>query len=138
MTSIKSNSPSFSLSTAEKKLLIVFCYYILTQVVVLVYFSRTQQVGPKLGRRIVSYFSCEQSGYDPSKPCSRSSFETLINPALATLAFTLALLLPVISFVFVVDCGMLKKKISDVKTHFQSLSNGLESTSGKEQTKEKP
>ena len=116
------STTTLSLSTAEKKLLIVFSYYILIQVIVFIYFSQTQQVGSKIASEIAAYFVCEQNGQDPSNPCSRSGFENLINPGLAVLAFTVSLLLPVVGFVFVVDCNMLKEKVNIVKTQFQSMS----------------
>ena len=117
--SMKSTATS-SLSTAEKKLLIVFFYYIVLQVIVYIYFSLTQQVGLKLASEIAAYFLCEQNGYNLSNPCSRSGFENLINPGLAVLAFTLTSLAPIVSFVFVVDCSLLKEKINITKTWFNT------------------
>ena len=120
------------MSTAEKKLLIVFVYYIFMQVIVFIYFSQTQQAGPSLAREIALYFSCEQSGFDPNSPCDRSGFEALISPPLQVLAFAMALLVPIISFVFVVDCNMLKQKVKDVKSKLVKMSdmNELETNNG--------
>ena len=116
--SMKSTATS-SLSTAEKKLLIVFFYYILLQVIVYIFFSLSQKLSLKLASEIAAYFLCEQNGYNPSNPCSRSGFENLIT--LAVLAFTITLLAPIVSFVFVVDCSLLKEKIKITKTWFKTM-----------------
>ena len=99
------------MSTAEKKLLIVFCYYIFLQVISFIYFSITKHSADTLQTELLSYFLCEQDGHDPSNPCSRSGFEYLINPGLAVLSFILALIAPVVNFVFVIDYQELKHKL---------------------------
>ncbi len=128
----------FSSSTVEKKLLIVFVYYIFMQVIVFIYFSQTQQARPSLVREISLYFSCERSGYDPNSPCDRSGFEALISPPLQVLAFAMALLVPIITFVFVVDCNMFKQKVKDVKFKLVKMSdtNDLETNSAMAHSKE--
>ncbi len=48
------------------------------------------------------------NGHDPSNPCSRSSFENLLNPTVATIALSLIMLVPVSSIVFVLDFHEMK------------------------------
>lgn len=123
---------SLSFSIAEKKLLIVFIYYIIIQVIVFIYFSQSQQVGFQIRTEIARYFQCELNGHDPSNPCSRSGFENLINPALPIMAFTVALLLPIVSFVFVIDYETLKNKLRSLapsrKSNAPDVSIKLEAT----------
>ncbi len=103
---------SFVVSTAEKKLLIVICYYIFLQVVSFAHFSISKQVGNELNKQLTEYFLCEQSGYDPARPCSRSGFENLINPGVAFMSFIIGLLTPTVNFVFVIDYSKVKKYLT--------------------------
>ena len=100
-----------SLTTAEKKLLIVFCYYIILQVVAFIHFSLTRQASEVIQGEFFRYFLCEQNGDDPDNRCSRSGFENLINPVVAILSFTLSLLATVVNFVFVISYRDLKQKL---------------------------
>ena len=102
---------SFSVSTAEKKLLIVFCYYIFLQVIAFVTFSLSEQAADTLQTELVSYFLCEENGHNPDSPCSRAGFEDLINPVVTILSFILALLAPFVNFVFVIDYQEVKQKL---------------------------
>lgn len=101
----------FHVSTAEKKLVIVFCYYIFLQVIALVAFSVTQQVGDTLQMELFSYFICEQNGNDPDNTCSRGGFEGLVNPVIILLSYLLAMVAPAVNFVFVVDYKEMKQKL---------------------------
>ena len=103
-----------NVSTAEKKLVIVFCYYIFLQVIAFVTFSVTQQVSDTLQTELFSYFICEQNGNDPSNPCSRSGFEGLINPVIILLSYVLAMFAPAVNFVFVVDYKETKQKLKSL------------------------
>ena len=105
---------TFSVSTAEKKLLIVFCYYIFLQVIAFVTFSLSEQGADTLQTELLSYFLCEQDGHDPGNPCSREGFENIINPGVTTLSFILAMMAPSVNFVFVVDYHELKQKLKSI------------------------
>jgi ABC-type phosphate transport system permease subunit len=109
-----SSKNSFHVSTAEKKLFIVFCYYIFLQAVVFVNFSLSGKAVDTLRSELFSYFFCEQNGYDPDNPCSRSGFENLINPGITFLSFMLAMVAPAVNFVFVIDYRELKQKLRSV------------------------
>ena len=109
-----SKSPIF-VSTAEKKLLIVFCYYIFLQVIGFVTFSLSEQASDSLQTELFSYFLCEQTGHDPSNPCSRSRLEALSNPGATILSVFLAMFGPFVNFVFVVDYSELKQKLRNLR-----------------------
>lgn len=107
----RSNQHTFSVSIAEKKLLIVFCYYIFLQVIAFVTFSLSEQASDTLQTELFSYFLCEQNGQDPNNLCSRSGFEHLINPGITISSFVLAMIAPAVNFVFVVDYHEVKQKL---------------------------
>ena len=113
MNSLMSKS-TLSITTAELKLLLVFIHYIFLQVISFVYFTQSQLSSDHLNIEVLAYFTCEMNGYDPENPCSRSKFENLLNPGVATIAFMLIMLVPVSSIVFVVD-------FHDAKEYFASL-----------------
>ena len=105
---------NFFVSTAEKKLLIVVCYYIFTLVIALINFSLSTQVSDTLQTELINYFLCEQNGLNLNMPCSRASFENLINPGLIILSSSLAYLMPSVNFVFVVDYQEVKEKLTSL------------------------
>ena len=74
-------------------------------------FSLSEQASGSLERELFSYFLCEQSGHNPASPCSRSGFEDLTNPAVTIISLLLAMLAPLVNFVFVVDCNEFKQKL---------------------------
>ena len=103
-------SSMIHVSTAEKKLLIVFIYYILLYVISLFGLSLGIQIADDLQTNLLSYFICEQNGHDPTAPCDRSGFESLHNQGILLLSYILAFLAPAVNFVFVVDYQELKQK----------------------------
>jgi ABC-type phosphate transport system permease subunit len=109
-----SSNNFFHVSTAEKKLFIVFCHYIFLQAVIFVNFSLIGRTVDTLRSELFSYFFCEQNGYNPDNPCSRSGFENLINPGTTFLSIMLAMVTPAVNLVFVVDYRELKQKLRSV------------------------
>ena len=118
------------LSTAEKKLLIVFTYYIFLYVISQLNFTLGIQIADTLQTKVFSYFLCEQNGCDPSAPCDRSGFENLFNQGILLLSSILSFLAPAVNFVFVVDYKELKQKFnlrSSKKTTRLTSGNELQS-----------
>lgn len=111
-----SKSSLIHVSTAEKKLLIVFTYYTFFYVIALVAFSLAKQITETLQTELISYFVCEQNGHDPSAPCDRSGFENLFNQGILLLSYILVFLAPAVNFVFVVDYQELKQKFQDLRS----------------------
>ena len=105
----KSTIP-LKLDTAQKKLLIVFCYYVVLTVIALTSFTLATRNTGVIVNSAKRYFLCEQNGHDPSEPCSRSELERLMNPTGITLSFILAMaLFPVVNLVYIVNIQELKE-----------------------------
>ena len=103
-------------STAEKKLLIVFTYYIFLYVISELNFTLAIQIADSLQTKVFSYFICEKNGCDPSAPCDRSGFENLLNHGIILLSSILSFLAPAVNFVFVVDYQELKQKFNNLRS----------------------
>ena len=99
----------FKISTAERKLLIVFCYYVLLAVISLSSFTTSTRNIPERTRTALSYFSCEQGGHDPEAPCSRAEMESKNNSVVGTLTFVVMGLFPVVNLVYAVNIQELKE-----------------------------
>ena len=110
---LPSKNPFF-VSTAEKKLIIVFCYYIILQVVGFVAYSLSEQSSDAVQAELFSYFLCEQSGHDPDNPCSRSGFEDVIVPEVTILSIFMAMFGPLVNIVFVMDYNEFKQKLKNL------------------------
>ena len=96
-------------STAEKKLLIVLCYYILFGIVSMVFSSLTSSnISRQLFEAIVSHFTCEALGYTPGK-CDRGLFQQYSITWLFSLTLVLLALIPVVSLLFVLNTEDIKK-----------------------------
>ena len=108
----KANEPDsksrIKIGTAERKVLIVFCYYIVLAVVALTTFTISTRNDDLTVRRILEYFTCEQGGHDPEDPCSRSGFEELSNPAWTTMSYILLGMFPVVNLIYAVNVQELK------------------------------
>ena len=96
-------SSAITFSPAERKIFIVFLYYLGSGALQLTTFSiATKNINHDIDA-IASYFSCQRSGYD-----SACSLNTAQNPVWALLAFIVLLLFPAIHFVYAI-------RASDVK-----------------------
>ena len=103
-------------STAEKKLLIVFTYYIFLYVISELNFTLGIQIADTLQTEVFSYFICEQNRHDCRHPCDRSGFENLLNQGILLLSSILLFLAPAVNFVFVVDYKELKQKFNNLRS----------------------
>ncbi len=108
-TQAQAHEPSFSFSTAEKKLLVIFTYYILMQIFSFAFFSLSEQTLDALWTELFHYFICEQNENDPANPCSRSEFERLVYGEIKVPGLILTLAAPIMNFIFVVDYLELKE-----------------------------
>ena len=115
---------SFKIGTAERKLLIVFCYYVLLASVSLMAFTISTRNLTRLSQLVGEYFSCEINGHDASNPCSRSEFEALSNAGLAGSAYILLGLFPIVNLLYAVNIQELKA----VCRCFRKRSSHLQST----------
>ena len=127
---VKESKNPFSFGTAEKKLLIVFFYYLALNVLGFLIFSLFQRSAVLLQRELQRYFVCESQGYKPDSPCDRSRFERLGSnrsyygygyPTISIIATNIVLLAPVVNFVFVVNIQLLKEKFTAFRTKITSF-----------------
>ncbi len=82
----QSKSP-FSFGVAEKKLVIIFAYFIVLEVVGFIVFSLSQRNASQLTQEIEKYLTCELNGHDPSNPCDRTAFERLLHPTASIISY---------------------------------------------------
>lgn len=99
----------YKIGTAERKILIVFVYYIILAVVALTAFTLTIRDEEDFSSAVLSYFQCESKGVDPNNPCDTSSYTTLLHIALTSLSYILLGLFPMINFIFVISVRELKQ-----------------------------
>ena len=103
------NFESFKLGTAEKKLLTVFCYFMLVQLVSVTGLTVYTKNTPQLLENIEKYFICEQGGHNPSNPCSRSNVDKWSNPFLDAVGYFVLAFFPFVNLIYVVNIGELKE-----------------------------
>lgn len=102
--------PSSGLSTTEKKLFILFCYYVISTVVELTAFSEIVSKSANFQFGLGQYFACERKGHDPLNPCDREKFEKFYSEVPVILAYGTRGLLPLFNIIFVINFGKFKEK----------------------------
>ena len=105
----KESKTPFKIGTAERKILITLCYYVVLGVITLasVITLSTRNVNPDVVR---NYFLCEALGVDPENPCDKSVFEDRVaGPVVISLISALLGLLPAVNLIFTVNITDLKK-----------------------------
>ena len=102
------NNP-FGLNVAERKLLIIFCYYVVSTVVNLTAFSDFASKSDIFEVELNRYFACELAGHDPSNPCPRT-FEGVWTEVPVIIAYGLHGILPLVNLIFVVSLQELREK----------------------------
>ena len=95
--------------TAEKKLVVVFCYYVVIAVFTLTSFTLLTRNSTQFVSSVEQNFLCEQGGHNPSNPCSLSDIESLSYPAVNTLTYILIALLPFVNLLYTVNIQELKE-----------------------------
>ena len=123
------------IGTAERKLLIVFVYYVIVIVAALFGASLRVRDREHVNNEIQCYFQCESRGVDPSNPCDTSGYNNPVTITMSTISFILLGLFPLVNFIFVVNIGELKecciglfsclfkKLLEQEKTNTTKLSN---------------
>ena len=97
------------MGTAERKILIVFVYYIFLSVLALLTYSQATRDAEPFISELLSYFECERKGVDVNMPCDTSGYERfIVNIVLSTISFVLLGLYPVLNLIFVIDFQELK------------------------------
>ena len=99
----------YKIGTAERKILIVFVYYIVLAVIALLAFTMTIRDGERFTVEILNYFECERKGHDPDNPCDTSGYTRVLHVGLTSLSYILLGLFPMVNFTFVVNVRELKQ-----------------------------
>ena len=102
---------STTLSTAEKKVMIVFLSFIVFGVFTMAQTGITTADSDKLARGLVKYFNCESSGHIPGK-CDRHEFEQYSHPYLLSVSYLLLGIIPLTILNFVLNVQSLKACVS--------------------------
>ena len=118
------------LTTAEKKLILVFAYYIVFGVLALVLFSVTFRDLDEFRDSVTDYFVCEAFGEDPDNPCPRD-YEDFRHRDLESAVYLLMGFIPVVSLVFIINIESVKK---GVKTLTQLFSTTATASVSSDQT----
>ena len=112
---VKEDSQSpFKFGTAEKKLLVVFCYYVLLSSEALMAFTLSTKNASQHIRNIQLYFLCEQGGYNSSNPCSRDYLANSY-PSVTALSYILLGLFPVVNLIYATNFQELKEALRKLK-----------------------
>ena len=91
-----------TIKKAEIKVYIIcLCYVVLGLAASLAY-SISSAFLDDHQRELMSYFECERCGVDSGQMCDRSGFESLTNPPLITIGYSIFVLYPVITLVYLV------------------------------------
>ena len=101
----------YKIGTAERKLLIVFVYYVVLTVISITAFTLIVQDADRLLLARLRYFECERKGVDPNNPCDPNIHIKLEHVALTSLSYILLGLFPVVNFVFVISVRELKEQL---------------------------
>ena len=59
---------------AERKILIIFCYYVLLVVIALIAFTASTRTAVQFAAAVADYWRCELTGVDPENPCDELNF----------------------------------------------------------------
>lgn len=90
------------LKTATIKVFVIcFCYVILGLGASLAW-SISSAFLEEHQRELFNYFECERCGVNSGQICDRNRFERLTNPPLITIGYSLFVLYPVITLVYVI------------------------------------
>ena len=98
------------MGTAERKILIVFVYYVFLSSLALFTFSQVTRDDVAFAVALQRYFECESKGVDPDNPCDKSGYESfIVNTALSSISFISLGLYPLVNLVFVIDVQEFKQ-----------------------------
>ena len=102
----KQSKNPIKVGTAERKILIVFCYYIVFTVIAITAYTLDLRDRDKAIEEVVEYFICESTA--PENPCD-TSFRDFIHSEMTALAFVLLGFFPTALLVFVISVKDVKK-----------------------------
>jgi len=109
---MKLSKHSFKVGAAARKILIIFCYYVLLGVIVLTTFTITTQNATLLADAVADYWQCEITGVEPENSCDRlrDLLEALTYPGLTAVSYILLGIFPAVNLIFAVNIEEIKQK----------------------------
>ena len=107
---VKMSKHPLQISTSERKILIVLCYYILLSVVALTGVTIPLRNSELLANALTEYWQCETAGVDSLCNRLRASFEEQTNPGIITVSYVLLWIFPAVNLIFAVNISELKQK----------------------------
>ena len=119
---INKHNKGSRIGTAKKKILIVFCYYVVFSVFSLSSFTIATRNTHTNYSVVANYFLCERNGYDPNRPCDRSELEGLSQPEVAALSFFLLAVFPTANLIFTVNFHQAMKKVNSCHKSLRTCS----------------
>ncbi|XP_019854876.1 PREDICTED: uncharacterized protein LOC109583830 [Amphimedon queenslandica] len=118
------------LSTAEKKILLVFTSFIVFGVYILGHVSDITAKSGKFQAALREYFECEAFGHIPGK-CDRETFDKIYSPYTSVIAYILMSLIPLSILNFILKWSSVKiaknKVIKLTRRHLSFLYHGKRS-----------
>ena len=119
---------SVLLQSAEAKMLIICCYYVILGLGASLAFSISSAFLTSLQNELQDYFECEECGIDSGlhrSTCDRSQYERFINPALITIGYSLFALYPVVTLIYIVRFSAIGRFIGRLCGHGRFKSSSL-------------
>ena len=106
----KKNS-SLIISTAEKKILFVLCYYVIFAVIMLVYFGFDTSDVDLFTEALQTYFHCQALGHLPNQTsqCDPKEYQQYIYPELAATTYFLMGFITTANLTFVINWSTISK-----------------------------
>ena len=138
---MKMSQSPFKISTAERKILIVFVYYIFLGVFALTSFTLGAKVsaGPRSIDAFTKYFLCEAAP-NPAETCERG-YLAYDETELFSVAIVLLALFPVVNLIFTIDTkeakkffGLLRGKLHITSTREQPSASVISASTALSQT----
>ena len=120
---MKLSKQPFKIGTAERKVLIIFCYYVLLFVIALTAFTDFTRTSTAIAAEIAEYWQCELSGVDSENECDerKVSLEAPGYITLTTISYILLGLLPAVNLVFAVNISELRQKFRTLCSRITKL-----------------
>ena len=97
----------FQVSTAEKKILVSFCYFTLLHISSSTLSVHVNNTSANFGIRVISFFLCARY----SDTCLKPDFAEIFHPAATIVIQLVNACLPIFLLVYVIDCQVLKHNI---------------------------
>ena len=112
-------SKSALLQSAEVKMLIICCYYVILGLGASLAFTISSAFLTGLQNELQDYFECQECSIDSGQICNRDQYERFINPALITIGYSLFALYPVVTLIYIVRFSAVRRFISRLCGWFQ-------------------